>query len=381
VVARRASRILPFLRVLNASLRNDRWPQFRQACRDALAAMAGQTAAPADLRDAPPRLLQLASGYWISQTLYVAAKLGIADILSDGPKTSAEIAGATGADARAVSRLIRALCTVGVLRANGAGQLSVMPLGRPLQSDVPGSLRALVITLGEVHYAAWAHLLHSVTTGAAAFPHRFGVELFDYLSRDGDAGRVFNQAMTEYSALASRAVLLAYDFSGIPSILDVGGGCGTLLMNILHTYPSMDGTLFEMPSVIAEARTQLARHPCRERCALIPGNCLAVVPAGSQVYLLSGVIHDWDDVHAVKILQNCRRAMAPDGKVLLVECVVPAETQASFSTLLDLNVLVMNGGRERTAVEFRNLFDAAGFSMTRVVPTLSPLSVLEATPK
>ena len=331
--------------------------------------------------DEPPPLFQLASGYWISQAIYVAAKLGIADVLKYGERSSSQIAVATGADESCISRLMRALCVVGVFRTNREGWFALTGLGKPLQSHVPGSLRAMVITLSEIHYAAWAHLIESVKTGAAAFPHAFGAEMFDYLGRENAAGIAFNGAMTDYSALSSCAVLLSYDFSGVHSIIDVGGGCGTLLMSLLFMYRSMRGTLFDIRPVIAAAEESLETHPCRERCNMVSGNFLDSVPCDFDAYLLSSVIHDWDDERAINILANCSRSMGPQSKVLLAEFVVPAGGEKSFSKLLDLNMLVMNGGRERTESEYRRLFDAAGLRMTRIIPTLSPLCVLEATPR
>ena len=388
-----SSRLAPFLQVFGSSLRNNRFPQFKSAFLHGLAAILGQTrknlnsdlALPllttAGSPTEPPPLFQLASGYWISQAIYVAAKLGIADVLKYGAKSSNDIALATGADDNSISRLMRALCAVGVFRMNGNGTFAITDLGKPLQSDVPGSLRAMVITLGEVHYAAWAHLLASIMTGTAAFPHAFGAKMFDYLGRENEAGDTFNRAMTDYSALSSCAVLLSYDFSGIRSIVDVGGGCGKLLTSILHMYPSMRGTLFDMSSVIAAAEESLKEHPTRDRCKMVSGSFLETVPCGFDAYLLSSVIHDWDDECAIRILENCRRSMNQQSKVLLVEFVVPAGGQKSFSKLLDLNMLVMNGGRERTELEYRMLFDAAGLKMTRIIPTMSPLFVLEAVPK
>src|SRR5580700_11473637 len=230
-----ALRVVPLLRVLRSSLRNDRCGQFLHVFREGLSALVMQTRrrvnsilalpvlASASSVTEPPCLFQLATGYWISQAIYVAAKLGIADILKDGPKSSSEIALATRADENSVSRLMRALCAVGVFRTRHVGTFTVTALGKPLESSIPGSLRAMVITLGESHYAAWAHLLESVKTGTAAFPHAFGTQMFDYLGQDLEAGKTFNRAMTEYSAMSSCAALLSYDFSGIRSIVDVGG--------------------------------------------------------------------------------------------------------------------------------------------------------------
>ena len=387
-----SSRLVPLLQVFGSSLLNNRFPQFKRAFLHGLSAIVRQTrknaasglALPmlssAGSPTEPPPLFQLASGYWISQAIYVAAKLGIADVLRDGAKSSNQIALETGADESCISRLMRALCEVGVFRRNGDGTFAIADLGEPLQSDVPGSLRAMVITLGEVHYAAWAHLLESVKTGAAAFPRAFGAKMFDYLGREDEAGNTFNRAMTDYSALSSCAVLLSYDFSGVRSIVDVGGGCGKLLTSILHMYPSMRGTLFDVCSVIAAAQESLMAHPCRDRCSMVSGSFFERVPCDGDAYLLSSVIHDWDDECAIRILENCRRCMRQRGKVLLVEFVVPAGRENSFSKLLDLNMLVMNGGRERTELEYRLLFDAAGLKMTRIIPTMSPLCVLEAVP-
>jgi hypothetical protein len=388
-----ALRLVSLLRVLGSSLRQNRWQQFKQVFRDGVSAIAAQRRknvasgltlpmlTSALSYTEPPPLFQLASGYWISQAIYVAAKLGIADVLKHGPKSSNEIALATGADGDSLSRLMRALCAVGVFRANPVGKFSLTGLGKPLQSGVPGSLCAMVITLGEVHYAAWAHLLESVKTGAAAFPHAFGAKMFDYLAQDSETGTNFNCAMTEYSALSSCAALLSYDFSKVRSIVDVGGGCGKLLVSILRMYPLMQGTLFDITPVIAAAQESLKADPCRERCTMVSGSFLEFVPPGADIYLLSSVIHDWDDEQAIRILQNCRRSMRRQSKVLLIEFLMPAEERVSFSKLLDLNMLVMTGGRERTAAEYQRLFDAAGLRMATMIPTLSPLCVLEATAK
>jgi SAM-dependent methyltransferase len=202
--------------------------------------------------------------------------------------------------------------------------------------------------------------------------------LFDHLDRNRKAGDTFHEAMTDVSKLNSQAVLLAYDFSGIQLLADIGGGYGQFLSAILQVYPAMRGILLDTPTVIAAANEQLALRACRQRCTLFPGNLLEAVPQGANAYLMSGVIHDWDDEHAVRILDNCRRAMAPNGKVLVVEMVVPAERESPLSTLLDLNMLVMTGGRERTETDFRRLFDAAGLTLMKIVPTLALLWVMEA---
>jgi O-methyltransferase domain/Dimerisation domain len=319
----------------------------------------------------------MAAGYWLSQAVYATAKLGVADVLKAGPKSCDEIALATGADGHMLRRLLRVLAMLGLFRPVNSDRYAVTRLGKSLQSDAPGSLRAMVLSLGELHYEAWGHFLQSVRTGTSAFPSTFGSSLFDYLAGNPEAGDTFNRAMTDYSSLVSHAVLLAYDFSDVRSIVDVGGGRGALLTSILGMYEGIEATLFDLPAVIAGAERELASSSEAGRYMLVSGSFLEQVPPGAEVYVMSGVIHDWDDESATRILANCRRAMAPSGRVLVIECVVPDGTEASFSKLLDLNMLVMNGGRERTTAEFRALFTAAGLRLTRVIPTLSPLSLIE----
>ena len=361
------------LRVMTSSVRRGRWREFREVLLDGLSLSRGG----AGQSGRPPALFQMATSYWISQVVYVTAELGVADVLKQGPKSCREIATETGADERSLYRLLRALCTIGLIRTAGTDQFALAARGRPLVSGVPGSLRAMVLTLGDMHYAAWGHLLESVRTGRSAFQTAFGAPLFDYLGRDLEAGNTFNAAMTDFSTLVAHAVLLAYDFSDTGRLVDLGGGCGALLTSIMRMYPTMHGTLFDTPAVIAAAERHLEAAPGADRRSLVPGNFLESVPPGADVYLMSGVVHDWDDERAVTILANCRASMARTGRVLVVECVVPDGDESSFSTLLDLNMLVMNGGRERTKAEFQQLFDAAGLRMTRVLPTLSPLSIVE----
>jgi hypothetical protein len=366
VVKRLSRQVVPLLRGLSRSVRSRRnWQRLKQA-RTSLSSIP---------------LLEMAMGAWVSQAIYVAAKLGIADVLSDGPKSCGEIAALTRTPAPSLSRLLRALRSLGVIDTVECGKFELTALGGPLQAKRPGSLRALVLTLGDIHYEAWGALLHSVKTGAPAFPSVFGARLFEFLDQDGDAGDTFQEAMSDVSALVSQAVLLAYDFSGIHVLADVGGGCGQFLMAVLDAVPDMDGILLETPAVIAAATRKLASHPCRHRCAFVPGNLLEAVPRGASAYLMSGVIHDWDDDQAIRILDNCRRAMTPNGKVLVVETVLPLEEESRIAALLDLNVLVMNGGRERTENDFRELFHAAGLQVTRLVPTLAPQWVIEGTPR
>jgi hypothetical protein len=329
----------------------------------------------------PPALLEMATAYWLSQAIYVAAKLGIADLLKAGPQSCVALATSTGSDAPSLFRLMRALSSVGIFSQLGRDRFALSRLAESLQTEVHGSLRAMVITIGEIHYQACGNLLHSVQTGSPVFSNVFGASLFDYLRQNVDAADAFNQGMANVSSMLAYAVLMAYDFAGISSIVDIGGGQGKLLEKILQFNPDLRGTVFDTASTIERATQQLGDNAWRRRCSYVAGDFFTSVPEGAHAYLLCGVIHDWDDSRAITILRNCRRAMAEKGRVLLVDMVVPDTDAMSFSKLLDLNMLAMNGGRERTKAEFCALLDAADYELTRIIPTMAPQSVIEAMPK
>jgi hypothetical protein len=320
----------------------------------------------------------MATGYWVSQAIYVAAKLGIADLLKDEPQSCVALATATGTDAASLFRLMRALASVGVFSYVRADRFALSRLAESLQTEVRGSLRAMVITLGEIHYQACGNLLHSVQTGSPAFNHMYGASLFDYLRQNVDAADAFNQGMADVASMLAYAVLMAYDFAGISSIVDIGGGQGKLLEAILQFNPDIRGTVFDTASTIQRSQQQLGNNAWGRRCSYVTGDFFTSVPQGANTYLLCGVIHDWDDDRAVTILKNCRKAMTSRGRLLLVDMIVPDAASPSFSKLLDLNMLVMNGGRERTIAEFCALLNAADYKLTRIVPTLAPQSVIEA---
>ena len=325
----------------------------------------------------PPILFQMASGFWLSQAIYAGAKLGLADLLADGPVSCRLLAQATGSHPQSLLRLMRTLSGVGIFSRVDDDHFALALLGESLRSGVPGSIRNMAITLGEIHYQACGKLLYSVQTGAPAFQEAFGANLFDYLSQHRGDACAFNRGMAELSAMLAYAVLAAYDFSSIGSVIDVGGGEGELLNKVLSFYPALRGTVFDLPATIERAQTKALGG----RCDYAAGNFFESVPQGADAYLLSGVIHDWDDDCALQILRNCRRALAQNGKLLLLEMVVPSADHSDFSQLLDLNMLVMNGGRERTSAEFSALLEAAGYAMVRIIPTFAPQSLIEAAPK
>jgi hypothetical protein len=325
----------------------------------------------------PVAMLQLMSGFWISRCIYITAKLGLADLVKDGPKKAADLAAATNTHPPSLFRVLRALACVGVLTQH-EDTFGDTPLLQTLRSDVPGSLRAFAMTeLGEEHYPAWGELLHSVQTGGIAFDQAFGMDVWKYFGQHPENAKIFNDAMSGMTAQANDALHAAYDFGGIATLVDIGGGHGGLITSILRRNPQMRGILFDSPQVIDGARSALDKSDEADRCELVAGNFFESVPEGGDAHILKWIIHDWTDDQCVTILKNSHRALAENGKLILVEAVVPDGSEMHFSKFMDLNMLVMTGGRERTEAEFRDLYERAGFRLTRIVPTESPFSVIE----
>lgn len=326
----------------------------------------------------PVAMLRMISGFWVSRAIYIAAKLGIADLVQDEPKTATELAEATGTHARSLYRVLRALASVGVFAEDGNGRFALTPLAATLQSDVPGSLRAFAtVELGEEHYPAWGDLLYSVKTGQIAFNHVFGMPVWDFFARNPENARTFDQAMTNMTAVVNETLMASYDFSPIGKIVDVGGGHGSLLASILKANPKMRGVLFDVPHVIEGARRRIELDGLAQRCEVVAGDFFESVPNGGDAYMLKWIIHDWDDERSVAILKNCHRAMAEGGKLLLIEAVIPHGNEPFLGKFMDLNMLVMNGGRERTAAEYQSLLAAADFRLTKIIPTQSEMSLIE----
>jgi ubiquinone/menaquinone biosynthesis C-methylase UbiE len=324
-------------------------------------------------------LRQLLFNCSIPQLIYVAAKLGIADVLKDGPKRCDELATAVGADPEALYRVLRALASVDVFAEIDHGSFMLTPLAALLGADAPGSWRATALMHGEWYWRPLGALLHSVQTGTPAFEHVFGMAFYDYLGHHADAAEVFNANMTAGTTQAARAVAAAYDFSGITTLVDVGGGQGALIAGLLQTNPQMRGILFDLPSGLEGARSLLEAEGVAERCALVAGDFFASVPDGGDAYLLKYILIDWDDEHAITILTNCHRAMQEQGKILVVEMLIPPGNAPFFGKFIDIYMLMLGRGRHRTEAEYRTLFDAAGFKLTQSIPTQSPthFSIIE----
>jgi hypothetical protein len=323
----------------------------------------------------PIQMLQLISGFWVARCIYVCAKLGLADLIKDEPKTADDLAMATETHGPSLFRVLRALASVGVITQDDRNRFGATPLSDTLR-DEPGSIRAFAMTeLGEEHYPAWGELLHSVRTGGIAFDHAFGENCWDFFAKHPENAKIFNDAMSGMTAQVNDVLHASYSFAGINKIMDVGGGHGGLITSILQRNPEMSGVLFDSPQVIEGAVMQ--DTDVANRCEMIGGDFFESVPAGAEAIILKWIIHDWNDEQSVAILKNCHKALPANGKLMLVEAVVPATSEPHFSKFIDLNMLVMTGGRERTEEEFRKLYEESGFKLTRVVPTESPFSVIE----
>jgi hypothetical protein len=326
-------------------------------------------------------LLQMASGAWVGQAIHVAAKLGIADLLEDGPKSATALAEATATHPGTLYRLLRALASLGIFAEDGNGRFGLTPLAHGLRTNAPGSLRAYAIMMGEDwHWGAWGELLHSVRTGECAFEHAFGSDLFGYFAEHAEAAKVFNSAMTSRTGQETAALTAAYDWPA-GKVVDVGGGQGALLVSILSRTPEALGVLFDLANVIAAASGVIAASGLADRCDLIAGDFFGQVPIGGDLYLLKRVLHDWDDERAAAILRACRAAMNAHSRLLVIEHVMAPGNARSWGKLLDLQMLVLSpGGRERDQAGFEALMDSAGLRLERVIPAGATASLIEAVP-
>jgi SAM-dependent methyltransferase len=327
-------------------------------------------------------LSQMINGYWVTGCIHAAARLGVADRVGATARPVEELAAEVKTASEPLYRLLRALAAVGIFAEGPGRTFAHTPLSEALRAGVPGSMHGLAVMTGLIHLRVWPEILHSVRTGETAFKKVFGREIFDQLSSDPELGRAFDTAMAGYTAASSAAVVEAYDFSPFRKIVDVGGGNGALLAAILPGCPAAAGVVFDLPPVAERARAFLAERGLADRCEVIGGDFFHAVPAGGDAYALKMIVHDWDDERSLAILRNVRKAIKPEGRLLLMEAVIEPDSGAGApGKLLDINMLVMTGGRERTAEEFAALLGAAGFSLVRIVPANPVVSVIEARPK
>ncbi len=327
----------------------------------------------------PAAVIALVTGMWAAKATAVAANLGIPDQLAQGPKTAEEVAKAIGADASAVYRLMRAVASVGMLTAEPEHRFTLTPLGAVLRSNVPGSMRSFLIAqMAPGHWLSWGNLEDAVRTGRPCAPKALGMDPWEYYKKNPDEGLHFAEAMSGLSHMAMQAVLASYSFAGARKVVDVGGSHGSFVAAVLQREKTARGVLFDRPEVIDGAGAALEQAGVIDRVERVGGSFFESVPAGGDVYLLKHILHDWSDDECVKILRNVREAMVLDGRVVVVEMLITDQGPPSRAPLLDLNMLVMLTGKERTTEEFAALFAKAGLKLHAVTPTQSAFVVIEA---
>jgi O-methyltransferase domain/Dimerisation domain len=331
------------------------------------------------LMPAPAAMMEMIVATWVSQAITVAADLGVADALADGPLTIDELAAKVGADSDALSRLLRALIGRGVFCHRRDGRYELNSLARTLCSDAEASMTWAAKFYGSGEQRArWTLLAHSIRTGKSVVPVMHGKESFDYFAEDPRHADLFNRTMASISQLTDASVAAGYDFGAYPTIVDIGGGHGPLLATILAATPGSQGVLYDLPAVVSAAPKILCERGVADRVRIEEGSFFDGIPAGGDVYVLKNIMHDWPDRQAVQILRNVRAAAQRDATILLVELVIPEHDRDFPGKWADLEMLLNLAARERTAAEYRNLLSQAGFQMTRLVPTASPLSLVEA---
>ena len=342
--------------------------------------LSSQQSATGALPPPPPSadaaMIQIITGFWVSRAVCTAARLGIADLVKDGPKAAEELARSTGSNPDSLYRMMRALASVGVFAELPGRRFATTPVAATLE-ERPGSMRYFAMTeLGQEHFSAWEEFEHSVRTGGLAFTERFKQPVWEYYAKHPDHAEVFNLSMSTLTEWVTQAILAVYDFTPFSKIVDIGGGQGAFLAAMLGKAPGARGVLFDAPAVIAET-TRLRDAGLLDRSEQVAGNFFAAVPEGGDLYTMKMILHDWNDDECHSILSNIRKVIGLGGKVVIVETVLGPGPDAPFKNFLDLNMMVMTGGRERTEADYRTLLEKAGFQLTRVLPTTSPMSIVE----
>jgi hypothetical protein len=325
--------------------------------------------------------LQLASGRWVSHIVGVAAELGLADDIQQGPKSAAELAASKGLHTASLQRLLRALANLGIFAEQPDGRFAQTPMSDALRSDVPYSMRGMARMVNRPwSIRAWTELEHSVRTGESAFEHVHGKQGFDYMLEHPAEMEIFANAMGSFTAQVAVALAEAYDFSGVQKLADIGGSHGMVLAVLLAKYPALRGVLFDLAPVVEGAAPLLEARGVAARVERVGGSFFEKVPGGADAYLMKHILHDWNDADCVRILKRIHEAASPGAKLLLVEAVLEPGNAPQFAKVLDIEMLVItHGGKERTLEEWKQLLDASGFRFLRVVPTAAPASVIEAT--
>ena len=323
----------------------------------------------------PAQLMKFIVGKWISKPIYVAAELGIADMLAEDPKSIEELAQTSQSHAPSLYRMMRALASVGIFFETEGKRFELTPMAECLKN---GAMRSVALMFNsDWSDKAWGYFLDSVKTGDTAFEKAHGMSVSDWLENNPQAAKVFNEANAVKAVNSHRAIVDVYDFSGVNTLTDVGGGLGALMAEILIVNPLMNGVVADIPSVIQKARKIIRSRGLEDRCEAVGCDFFKEIPAGSDGYLMSHILHDWSAEQCKTILTNCHKAMKPESKLLVVEMIVPPGNQPSMAKLLDLEMLVITGGRERTETEFNNLFVSSGFKLSRIIPTKESICIIE----
>ena len=342
--------------------------------------MSQSTAAQAGGPPPEAQIAEILLSQVVARLLYIAATLRLPDYLADAPMGAEELASETGTQARALYRVMRTLASLGFFSEDAEHRFTLCPLGAVLKSGTPSHSAAMTLA-GPMFTGSYDQLLYSVQTGKTAFAKTFGVPIFDWLSTHPDEAALFNGTMMGFHGMEPPAIAAAYDFSGFGTIVDVGGSTGNMLATILAKYPGPRGILYDLPHVVGNAPAFLEQRGLANRVNVEAGSFFDSVPSGADAYILSHVIHDWNHEQCLTILNNCRRAMKSDGRLLLVEMVLPDGNAPHPGKMLDIVMLTIPGGEERTATEYGALLDEAGFRMTRLVPTASLVTIVEAVPQ
>jgi SAM-dependent methyltransferase len=311
--------------------------------------------------------------------IHAVTVLDIPDFIAEGEQSVDVLADKTNVNANILYRVMRTLSGIGIFRETGHRQFALTPQAELLRSGVPGSLRNFVFYLGaDWHYKTWNQFPETLRTGETSFDLAFGEPFFDHLQTNAERAANYNDVMTDHSTMNSSQVAQSYDFSQFNTLMDVGGGHGFLLAEILKATPALKGIVFDMPGVSLESGNQFEKSGLSDRASIIEGSFFETLPRDADGIIMKSIIHDWNDEKSRRILENCRDAVGPNGKVLLVEFVLPEANMPGFANLLDLEMLAISGGQERSEREFRDLFDSAGLRLSRVYPTRSGQSILEA---
>jgi hypothetical protein len=329
----------------------------------------------------PPhvQLIEMGRAYVVSRTVYTAAKLALADQLASGPKSAAELAGPMHAHAPSLHRLMRTLASLGILTERTEQRFALTILGEALKTSAPGSARAAVLYFGSPwSQSAWDQAVYCIQTGKTGFEKAQGMPFFDYLAQHPEDASLFSETMVGFHSQEPLAIAAAYNFSNFDTIVDVGGATGNLLAAILTSHPGPRGVLFDRPNVVADASALLEARGISDRVKVEAGDFFTTVPSNGDAYVLSHIIHDWNEDQCLTILGHIRKAISPSGRLLIVEMVLPAGDAPHVSKMMDISMLVVLGGQERTEAEYGLLLSKAGFHLARVVPTNSAASVMEA---